>query len=521
MAAETKSRKMQTMLKVLLILAILIVVNIISIRLFGRIDLTKNEIYTLSETSKELVDNLEDRLTIKAYFTEDMPAQFSNYRRFVVDILNEYRAYSDGKLYFEFISPQGEEGMKEAEQNGVPAVDVRVIEEDEVVTKKAFLGLYFIYQDENEVIPIVQDLETLEYDISGVIKRLTQKEKITVGYDMGHAEMPLERLTIIKANLEKLYDVMPVDLSAKDQLDENIDILIVANPVLPFSDTAKYNLDQFIMRGGRLAYLDGMVKIDPTMQNPVGQLSEVGLEEIMKNYGIGINRDLIKDAQCATIALMRQQGEYSIQTPVRFPFIPQISNFSQDNAITRGLQNVIIQFVSSVDTGLAKDKEINAEVIATSSEASGRQTSRIVVDPTQEFTPDDFAEEYIPIAAVFTGKFKSFFRDKEPKAKITESPDSKIVVVGSGQFLLDNIVSGGGDNLTFFLNIIDYLTDESGLISVRSKNVSIPELDKMDDGTKKMLKYGNMIAPPLIVILFGLFRWRKRVTRKRLFEEQL
>jgi ABC-type uncharacterized transport system involved in gliding motility auxiliary subunit len=92
--------------------------------------------------------------------------------------------------------------------------------------------------------------------------------------------------------------------------------------------------------------------------------------------------------------------------------------------------------------------------------------------------------------------------------------------VGDGDFMKDDFASSRG-NLTFFINIIDYLADDAGLITIRSKNVAQPPLDQISDGTKKLLKYGDLILPPLLVIGYGLFRWRRRVALKRSFEIQV
>jgi ABC-type uncharacterized transport system involved in gliding motility auxiliary subunit len=122
-----KTKKTQILLKSILVLGILILVNFISVRFFTRLDLTKTHIFTLSEASKKLVGGLDDRVTIKAYFTEDLPSPYNNSRRQVLDILNEYKAYAKGNIQFEFINPEGEKAEREAKESGVPAVEVQVV----------------------------------------------------------------------------------------------------------------------------------------------------------------------------------------------------------------------------------------------------------------------------------------------------------------------------------------------------------------------------------------------------------
>ena len=149
-------KKTQTLFRVLLVFGILILVNFISVRIFSRLDLTKAGVYTLSDASKNLVRNLDDRVTVKAYFTEELPSPYNNNRRQVLDILNEYKAYAKGNLHFEFINPEGEKNEREAQQAGIPPVEVQVVKEDKFEVKRAFLGLVLMYEDKKEILSAVQ-----------------------------------------------------------------------------------------------------------------------------------------------------------------------------------------------------------------------------------------------------------------------------------------------------------------------------------------------------------------------------
>jgi ABC-type uncharacterized transport system involved in gliding motility auxiliary subunit len=171
------TKKTQTLIRAALVLGILIVINFIAVRVFGRIDLTKAGVYTLSDASKNLVRNLDDRLTIKAYFTENLPAPYNSNRRQVLDMLNDYKAYAKGNVQFEFINPEGEKNERDAQQAGIMPVEVQALEKDQLVVKKAYLGLVMLYEDKKETLPVIQNLGSLEYDLSSAVKRLTQHAK--------------------------------------------------------------------------------------------------------------------------------------------------------------------------------------------------------------------------------------------------------------------------------------------------------------------------------------------------------
>jgi gliding-associated putative ABC transporter substrate-binding component GldG len=510
------NRKTQVLIQTLLVLAILVVLNFISVRLFGRIDLTDQKVYTLSEASKNLVRSLDDKVTIKAYFTEDLPAPYNNNRRATLDILNEYRAYAGGNLQFEFINPEGEKAEQEAREQGIPPVEVQVVEQDKFQVKRAYLGLVFLYEDRKEIMPVVQNLGSLEFDISSTIKRLTTRTKKRIGFTSGHQEPMLSSLNQANRIVMQQYEPVTVDLS-KEPIPNDLAALLVIAPQARFSDSAKYQLDQYLMRGGKIGFL--LNKVNATLQTRFGQTVDLGLEEMLEQYGVRLNPDLIRDVQCANISVMQQIGPFPVQSQIPFPFIPHASNLDRANPIVKDLQGVMFHFVSSLDTVGIASKGLQAEILVRSSKQSGRQTGFFMIDPFHRYTRQELSESEIPMVLIVQGQFTSFFANREPKAAITRSPETRIIVVGDGDFMKDEM-AGNRDNLTFFANIIDYLADDAGLIAIRSKNIALAPLEPVSDGTKQLLKWGNLIVPPLLVVGYGLIRWRRRVAFKRALEMQ-
>jgi gliding-associated putative ABC transporter substrate-binding component GldG len=525
------TKKTQTLLRVLLVLGILILVNFISVRIFGRLDLTKARVYTLSDASKNLVRDLDDRVTVKAYFTEDLPAPYNNNRRAVLDILNDYKAYSKGNLHYEFINPEGEKNEREAQQAGIPPVEVQIVKEDKFEVKRAFLGLVMMYEDKKEVLPVIQNLGSLEYDISAALKRLTSRTKKRIGYTTGHQETALTSMQRASQEINAQYETVPVDLSSNTaEIPQDLAALLIIAPQTKFSDTAKYQIDQYLMRGGKVAFLLNKMNVDLNAQYKVARSVDIGLEDMLENYGIRINSDLVRDAQCASITVMQNQGQFQMRSQVPFPYLPNAVNVDRSNPIVKDLQGLIFYFVSSLDTTLAASKGLKAEVLVRSSKHSGRQSGFVMIDPFHRYTPEELAESNIPMAAVVSGSFKSFFsatggsavsgEGKSLVPNTTKSPDTRIIVVGDGDFMKDDFAGNRG-NLTFFVNIVDFLADDAGLITIRSKDIDQPPLEQVSEGTKKLLKYGALFLPPFLVIGYGLLRWRRRIALKRSLESQL
>jgi len=509
---SSKRGKTQAIIRSVLLIGIVVVVNVIAVRVFGRLDLTAQRVFTLADASKDLVRSLDDRVSVRAYFTENLPAPHNEKRRAVLDILNEYKAYGGRNFQFEFISPEGEEGEREAQQQGIVPIQAQVIKNDKMEVMRGYLGLVLQYEDRKEVLPVVQNLANLEYDISSALKRLVNVTKKKIGYSSGHQEPALDRWTQAAQVLQGQYELVPVDLTTPEPVPRDLEVLLVIAPVSSMSDSATMKLDRFVMRGGRLGiFLNTM---SANLQARYAQPSEPVLQGILETYGVRVNADLVRDAQCATINVRQQQGQFMFSSQVPFPYLPLASGFSKENLIVKDLGSVVLFFASSLDTSGASARGVSAEVLVHSSAQSGRQTGFVMIDPFQQYAAADFPERDIPLAVLLEGSFRS--HSAPPGEKIV-SAATRIVVVGDGDFMIDEYLGNPG-NLSFFANIVDYLADDAGLITIRSKNLDTPPLAPVSDGMKPVLKYGNLLVPPVLVVIYGLVRWRRRLARKRALE---
>jgi gliding-associated putative ABC transporter substrate-binding component GldG len=522
------STKAQTLFRLAVILGILILLNIVSVRIFGRLDMTRNNAFTLSSASRELMASLDDRVTVRAYFTEDLPAPYNNNRRQLLDFLNEYRAYSRGNLQFEFINPSGEKGEQEAQQQGIAPVQVQVLKEDKFEVTRAYMGAVFLYEDRKEVLPVIQNMENLEYELSSTIRRLVVRKQVTIGFLTGHGEPGLNELQRVQELLRRQYEITTVDVSKNSPVPQDVAALVVAAPSSAIPEPHKYQIDQYLMRGGKVAFL--LNRVDGNLQSRFAQPVETNLDDLLSAYGMKINADLVRDVQCANVSIVQQQFGFSIQSQVPFPLIPVASTFNRDNMMVKDLQGIILFFVSSVDTTAPSRQGLRAEVLIRSSKQSGRLSGMFPIDPLHRYGMEEFAEQEIPLALLVSGRFGSAYAGKpapsdtaEGSAPLTSQPlpsgaESRVVLVGDGDFIRDQY--GNRENLTFFANMMDYLVDDAGLITIRAKEASLSPLEPVSDATKKAVKYGTLVVPPLLVIAYGLLRWRIRKLRKKALEAQ-
>ena len=522
-----KSLRIQTLTRTAIVLGILVLLNVVSIRIFGRLDVTRNGLFTLSDASKDLMRSLDDRVTVKAYFTEDLPAPYNNHRREVLDQLNEYRAYSRGNLQYEFVDPSDEKTEQEAQQQGVAPVQVQVVKEDKFEIKKGYLGLVFLYEDRKEVLPVVQNTSGLEYEISSTIKRLTTTTRKKVAFLTGQGEPALSEMNRAQELLRRQYEITTVDLTRNAPVPQDVAALMIVAPSQPFPDHVRFQIDQYLMRGGRVAFL--LNAVDATLQNRFGRALELGMGDLLDAYGLRLNTDLVRDVQCASISIVQQQMGFSIQSQVPFPYLPLASSFSEGNMMVKDLQGVVLFFASSVDTAGVSARGLTTEFLMRSSAQSGRMTGMFMYDPMAQFTEADFAEKGIPLAVSVSGPLRSAFAGKPVPSDTTagsaphiaspvsQASNARVILIGDGDFMRDQYL-GNRDNLTLFANMVDYLADDAGLIGIRSKDISMPPLEQVSDGAKRTIKYATLAVPPLLIIGYGLFRWRMRLARRKALE---
>lgn len=512
---------------IVIVVAILVVLNLISLNLFGRADLTDNQIFSLSDASISLMQNLSDRVLVKCYFSEDLPPPYNQNARYLRDQLADYRSYSGGRLEVEFIDPIKSEREQEAQSYQVPPVQVNAYENDRLEIKKVYMGLVFLHEDKQEVMPVIQSTAGLEYEISRAIKKVTTNKTPRVAFTLGHGEPDLQtNMRVVNQALSREYVVQPINLANQTEIPDNIDAVIVASPKEPLSPWDMFVLDRYIMKGGKVGFF--IDKFDCDIQQNKSTPVSSGLDGVLRKYGVAINSDLVLDARSSQIGIQQQSGFFRIQNMVDFKYFPKVINFSPENVIVKGFDDLSFVFISSLDTTVAVPEGVKREVIAWSSEHSKSESEPFNFDPFRKFTMNEFDSEYLPLATVLTGLFPSYYESREFPAyagpdsafssdsldRIAESVNTRMVVIGDGDFLDDRNMRSQS-NLIFFLNIVDWLTQDEGMISIRSKHVATRPLDELSDGSKRFVKYANMIAIPLLVVVVGVVRWRFRVSGKK------
>jgi gliding-associated putative ABC transporter substrate-binding component GldG len=516
-----------SILSVLFLLGILVMINAIGIRYFLRADLTSSKMYSLSKASKDVAAKLDDKVLIKVYFSPNLPSPLNTNERYLRDMLEDYRAFSHGKLQYEFVKPDDEKKFTEEAQNfGIPPRQIQSVANDKFEVKMAYMGLVVMFRDKKETLPVIERTDNLEYEITSLVKRLSAKKNPILGIATTSSRGEQGSMQKLYESLGRNYDVQPVEISRP--IDKAVSALMVLAPRIPFTDVELYNIDQYIMNGGKVGMFMNSYRanLGGGGQQAMGMPINLNVNRFLANYGLSLDEDIVIDTKCNSVSSPAQQGFIKFMQTFQIPFMPIIQSFNKSNVITRDLQQVPTFFPSSVDTTLAKEKGYKVEGLLYTSGFSGRQSGPVVyIIPLNYMKKTDFLSKGIPLAAIVRGKFTSAFAQTgapiDTTGAVSGQPlvtacaeENRLLVCGDGNMALDSFVQDPRQTL-FIQNSADWLVQENDLISIRSKEVPVRPLKDIPDFLKKVVKWANLIAPSILIIICGIALWQARRIRKK------
>ena len=425
----------------LLMLALCTLLLVIAINQIkgSRIDLTEGRLYTLSEGTHNLLENLEDDAVIEFFYSDsqtgDVPF-LRNYARRVSELLEEYVMASHGRLTLRVVDPEPfSEDEDKAAEYGLQAIPLGT------GGNEAWFGLVITSKEDSsrrEVIAFIHpDKERfLEYDISKLIFSVTEREKPGVGlisqleveggYDMTTRQPGSPWVSITQ--LKQLYEVKNLD-SQVTKIPDDLKLLVVIYPK-ELSEQTRYAIDQFVLNGGHaLIFVDPNAETDASgmggmngMMMAMGGNKSATLEPLFKAWGVGMDIDkILADGQHA-LSVGTQGGR-----SVRHLGIPGFGadSFSNNDVVTTALKSINMATVGAIRK--IEGATTKVEVLLSSSNKAmlmDAQKFAFLFDPSslyKDFKPT--GEQYV-IAARVTGKVKSAYPEGRPEGK-TESVDNE------------------------------------------------------------------------------------------------
>jgi ABC-2 type transport system permease protein len=553
----TRGRHLMVFLACLLIIS---GINFAGSYRFARLDLTSEKRYTLTPATRQMLAELDDVVFFRVYLEGNLPAGFRKLRNECREMLDEFSAYTD-KVRYEFVNPlspdhreRGGRYIERLIEKGLQPTQVQVRADESTSMQVIIPGAIVSYRDAEVPLQLLRDqvglpaeevlnnsAQALEYNLASSIRKLTGGLKEKVGFLEGNGEFEARYVADITMALSEFYQVERIRLNGSYSSVEEFSTLVVAQPQVPFPEEDKYILDQFVMNGGGVLWLidpmaADMDSLQPPRYESIGITRPLHLDDMFFRYGFRLNADLIQDLQAAPLAVttgeMAGRPQISLLPWYFFPLVAPASN----HPVVNNLNLVRTEFVSSIDTVespmIAKTFLLQTSPYSRSIPSPVRIGLDILQDPPDEGL---FRGPPKSVALLLEGRFESVFRHRlQPGARMPEgyvqrdeSLPTAMIVVSDGD-IIRNQFGGGGQvlplgydrfsgetfgNRDFILNAVDYLTDDSGLIDARAREMRLRLMDRTRfQRDKTLVQIANMVLPLVLILLPGLAHlfWRKK-----------
>jgi gliding-associated putative ABC transporter substrate-binding component GldG len=485
------------------IIGIIFMINLLSRDFFVRMDATEDNMYTLSPATKNILNNLEEPVTVSAYFTKGLPPQYNKTLTDFEDLLKEYSTRSGGLVNYEFFNPnENEELEQQAVQNGIQPLLINAREKDEVVQKKAYMGATITQGEQVDLIPFISPGSPMEYNLTTSIKKVSVAEKPSIGIVQGHGEPAFNQIGQIYQSLSILYDIEEVKLD--NPIPTRLRTVLLLNPVDSILDEAFNILDQYLESGGKLCIAFNAVQ--GNFQTVQGEAVNNGVSGWLASKGVNVTNGFVLDASCGSIGVQQKQGFFTVNSQVEFPYFPRVTSFPE-HPITQGIDQIVFPFASPIN--FSGDSLLRFTSILETSANSAIQNLPVYFDVQRKWNSSDFPMGATTLGAVIEGDFGN------------NGINAQMVVFTDGDFpIAEGASKANADNFNLLVNAIDWLSDDTGLIDLRTKGVASRPIEEIEDGKKSTLKWLNFLLPLALVLAFGLYRNRKnKIIRNRRMQE--
>ena len=541
MENKRKNLKKNQIIAFLVTVAIVVLVNVIGSYVFTRFDLTSEKRYTLSPTTKEILNNLDDYVYFKVYLEGDFPAGFKKLRRETKEMLDEFRAYSKF-IDYEFINPS--ESGNEAEiketynqlyRAGLNPTDLNVKNSDGSSKQMVIWpGALVSYRNNTEIaIDLLENqigqsseealnasMQNLEFRLVDAVKKVTRLEKPFVAIIEGHGEWGEQEMYDITQTLSQKYNVerkaidgkidalmhRTQDTTRDVKVFPSYDAIIIAKPTQPFDEKDKFLIDQYIMHGGKVLWLVGPVYATmdslQSQESTIGIEQDLNLDDMLFKYGVRLNRDLLLDLTCASLPIRTGQvgGQAQLEY-FRWYYFPLLQAASE-HPMVRNMNAIKADFVSSMDATTSANGIEQIPLLKTSSYTKVSGAPVFISLSMLRQTPDQrmFNSKGKNVAYLLKGSFPSLYANRVPQEIVDdqatdfmeESVPTAMIVVSDGDLIRNQIdirtrkpLPLGFDQYTgitytnkeFIENAISYLVDGEGLIDIRSRELKVRLLD--------------------------------------------
>ena len=543
-------------------IGVIVLVAVLSSMLFVRFDFTSEKRYTLSQVTKDILSGLDENIQVTVYLEgDDFPAPFKRLRTSTFDILTDFRAYSNDNLKIDFVNPltgneqSQQETFQKLFEKGVEPTNVTVDNKAGRSQKIIFPSALITYKGLQIPVKLLQtrsgvsyeevinnSIQNLEYSFASAIKKLSKTGVQRIGFSEGHNELSDLQLKDAINSLSDVYQVGRVNLSTITFAGlDKLNLIVIAKPEKEFTEAEKYKVDYFVMNGGRILWAIDQVNAELDSLRGAGEQlafpKKLNLDDMLFRYGVRINYDLIADINSAQIPI--NVGNVGGQAQIRllpwlfYPVFVPVST----HPLVKNLDGIRSEFPSTID--LITVKGVRGEVILSSSPFNKKievPTMLSLQMVESEPDPKSFQGSPKPFGVLLEGQFPSVFRNRPIPPGISEkisipikSKPGKMLVLADGDIFKNQINAKDGShfplgfdrytekqyaNKNLLLNAADYLLDDSGIISLRNKEIRLRLLDKAKIQQEKTFwQVINIGLPLLMLIVCGIFQHYFRIRK--------
>ncbi len=447
---KTLLYKSNILVIILLVLAIIIAINVLSVKVQKRYDFTEGKIYSLSPQTIKVLKNLKGELNIKAFYPSEISFKAE-------DTLKLYKIYSP-KIKYEIIDPNKNPGM--ARRYNITAENTVVLE----------------YKDKEEKINNLS-----EEELTNAIIKITRDKKQTICFLQGHGEVnpddtSKQGLSFVKDNLKKIgYNIEKLNIAEKGKIPDECKMVIVAGPQTPLFDSEIKMLDDYVNKGKNLFLL-----IDPDTGEKI--------EKLVKKYGISLDKDVVVDLVSRVVS-----GD---------PLIPIVNHYEYHEITKNFKLAAVFPYARSVTALKPAPKNMFITELAKTSNNAWGETNLKEEIKTGKLTYNPAVDKPGPVSLAAISEIKIKQKDN------SKEKDAKIVVIGDSDFAKNGIINTSG-NENFFMNIVNYLSNEKDLISISPKTARSSGIT-LTPAQMNLIFYMVIIILPLFVLILGIIVWIKR-----------
>jgi gliding-associated putative ABC transporter substrate-binding component gldG len=542
-------------------LLLLLVINYIAQQWHSRIDLTQDKRYTLSETTRKTLSQIQQPLVIDVLLKGNIPTEFKKLQTEAVQLLEEYTAAND-HLIVNFVNPLEDEPNADAAiqnliNNGLQPLQIAQTEAGKSSVEYIFpwavisdgkrvekVRLFIDKLGTTDQERVQNSVQRLEYNLTDALHKFTVKKQKKIAILRSNGTLEDVYLYDFLKTAREYYFIAPFTLDSvatnaeKTLKDlEKFDLLLVAKPTSPFSDEQKQVIDQYIMNGGRVLWLIDQVNVSLEDMYKTGGVTmamplDLNLTDMFFQYGFRLNYTLINDLYFSEIVVATGDGSQSRYMNIPWVYNPMVLS-SNNHLINSNLDAVRLQFANGIDT--LKNGVKKTVLLSSSPFSKADGTPREInlrIDP-KAMNKELYKKGNIPLAVLLEGEFKSMYKDRvrplELKENTTLSRPTKMIVVSDGDIIkndfdsqhkmplelgFDRWTSKYYDNKAFLQNAMNYLLDDTEFLTLRNKKVQLAFLDKEKVAESARAWQIKVFLYPLLVLvivmlLSGYFYRRK------------